>query len=65
MTKDYLTEFRDKIALVVLPVLLFKSEHLEFSQIAELCYNIADEMLNSRNKKDTLFNNIKEKKNER
>ena len=55
MTKDYLTEFRDKIALVVLPVLFKKSEHLEFSQITELCYQIADEMLKSRNKQDTIF----------
>ena len=60
MTKDYLTEFRDKVALVVLPVLFKKSEHLEFSQITELCYQIADEMLESRNKQDTLFNNIGE-----
>jgi hypothetical protein len=64
MTKNYLTELRDNIALVVLPVLLKKSEHLEFSQITELCYDIADEMLKSRNNQDSLINNIKELKNE-
>ena len=62
MTKNYLTELRDKIALTVLPVLLLNSKHLEFDQITELCYDIADEMLKSRNKQNTLFNNIKEKK---
>ena len=64
MNKFYITELRDKIALAVLPVLLITGQHLEFYQITDLCYNIADEMLSSRNKQDTLFNNIKEKKNE-
>ena len=63
MTKDYITELRDKIALAVLPVLLTTSDYLEFYQITDLCYNIADEMLKSRNKQETLFNNnIKETK---
>ena len=65
MTKDYINELRDKIALAVLPVLLTKCDYLEFYQITDLCYVIADEMLKSRNKQETLFNNnIKDKKNE-
>jgi len=62
MTKDYITEFRDKIALAVLPVLLLKDKHLEFYQLTDLSYLIADTMLSSRNKQDSLFNNFKEKK---
>ena len=61
MNKDYLSELRDKIAIAALPAILKKGEHLEFYQITDLCYNIADIMLCSRNKQDTLFNNIKEK----
>jgi len=63
MTKDYINELRDKIAMAVLPVLLTKCDYLEFYQITDLCYEIADEMLKSRNRQDTLFNNnIKETK---
>ena len=62
MTKDYTTELRDKIALAVLPVLLSKCDYLLYNQITDLCYQIADTMLTSRNKQDSLFNNFKEKK---
>lgn len=61
MKKDNIIELRDKIALVVLPVLLSKCEQLEFYQITELCYQIADLMLNSRNKQESIVNNIREK----
>jgi len=61
MTKTYLSELRDKTALVTLPVLLLKCEHLDFNQITDLCYQIADTMLQSRNKQESLFNNIGKK----
>ncbi|MBX3045203.1 MAG: hypothetical protein KF896_15935 [Ignavibacteriae bacterium] len=60
MNKNYLNELRDKIATAVLPVLLSRCKHLEFHQITELCYQIADEMLKSRDKEVSIFNNIKE-----
>jgi hypothetical protein len=52
MTKDYIAEFRDKIALAILPILLKKCEHYEFYQITDLSYEIADIMLSSRNKQE-------------
>ena len=64
MTKNYLIELRDKIASSVLAVLLLKVEHLDFEQMADLSYEIADIMLISRNKQLSIFNNIKENKNE-
>ena len=54
-------EFRDTIALAVLPVLLLKCKHLEYSQITDLCYQIADTMLSSKNKQINLFNNMENK----
>ena len=62
MTKDYIAEFRDKIALAILPILLKKCEHYEFYQITDLSYEIADIMLSSRNKQESIFNKNKEKK---
>jgi len=55
MTKDYTTELRDKIALVVLPVLLSQCSHLEYQELTDLAYNIADIMLTSRNKQEKLL----------
>lgn len=40
MNKNYLTELRDTIAVAVLPLLLIKCEHLEYSEITELAYKI-------------------------
>jgi hypothetical protein len=64
MNKDYKIELRDKIALVALPVLLLKCHHLEIEQITEYCYNIADTMIQSRDKKENTLYNIKEVKHE-
>jgi len=61
MTKTYLSELRDKIALAILPVLLVKCEHLDFNQITDLCYQIADTMIQSRNNQESLFNNKRKK----
>lgn len=60
MKKDYIQELRDNIALAVLPVLLSKCQHLEFSDITNLSYQLADEMLKARNKQKSIFNHIKE-----
>ena len=60
LKNNYLVELRDMIALAVLPVLLNKCSHLEFHQLTELCYQIADEILKSRAKQESIFNNIKE-----
>ncbi len=60
MKKDYISELRDNISIAVLPVLLIKCSHLEYNQITELCYQIADDMLKSRDKQESIFNNIKE-----
>ncbi|MCX6152775.1 MAG: hypothetical protein NT007_01310 [Candidatus Kapabacteria bacterium] len=63
MRKDYNEELRDAIAAGLLPLLLVKCEHNELWQITDLCYEIADLMLASRNKKqDNLFTNFKDKK---
>ena len=62
MSKNYISELRDKIALAVLPELLSKCDYLEFSQITDLAYNIADIMLYSRKKESLFNNNIKENK---
>ena len=55
-------DFRDTIALAILPVLLLKCKNLEFIQITDLCYQIADTMLSSRNKQTNLFNNMENTK---
>jgi hypothetical protein len=55
--KDNLNSLRDNIAISVLQVLLFKCEYLDFVQITELSYEIADKMLVVRNKD---LNNVNE-----
>jgi hypothetical protein len=58
MTSKYIEELRDKAALEILPLLLFKCHHLDLEQITDYAYHIADLMLISRDKKEnTLFNN--------
>ena len=59
MTKNYLVELRDKIASSVLTVLLTKVEHLDFDQLTDLSYEIADLMLASRTKQLSIFSNMK------
>jgi hypothetical protein len=46
---------RDTIALNVLCVLLKECKHLEFEQLTNLSYEIADKMLESRNNQKSIF----------
>ena len=50
MSKDYIIQLRDKIALTVLPVLLKSKFHDYFEVVAE-CYQIADIMVSAREQK--------------